>query len=135
MSEKEDILLTGIENGMIGVVLARMDTHPEEFWGDCEKWRFIYKDYFRDAMTETEKGMIFDKIKKIRREEFNQTVLNTLVPPEEEQDEEYSAFGSAPMKREGSSVNYKFTATDSMMAKQLGMSMTEYAKNKKGLGL
>ncbi len=116
MNEKEDILLTGISDGMIGVVLARMDTHPEEFWSNCDKWRFIYKDYFRDAMTETEKGMIFDKMKKIRREEFNQAVLDTLVPPSEEEQEERSAFGSAPMKRDGSKVAYD-------------------AKKRKGLGL
>jgi len=88
MSEKEkEVLLTGIEKGMIGVVLSRMDTHPEEFWANSDKWRFIYQDYFRDSMTETEKGMIFDKLKQVRREEFNQKVMQTLVPQEEEEEE------------------------------------------------
>jgi len=143
MSEKEEVLLTGIESGMIGVVLSRMDTHPEEFWGSSEKWRFIYQDYFRDAMTEAEKGMIFDKLKRVRREEFNQKVMQTLVPPEEEEEwtDIKTGFGSAPMKREGSAVKYSdaikttLKATDVQMAKQFGMSMTEYAKKKKGLGL
>ena len=98
--------------GAVGIVLARMDSHPEEFFFNCDKWKFIYKDYFRDAMSETEKGMIFDKIKKIRMSEFSGMVLTTLVEEKnEEEDEEKDAwstgaFGSAPIKREGSKVRY-----------------------------
>ena len=73
--------------GAVGIVLSRMDSHPEEFFADEDKWKFIYKDYFRDAMTETEKGMIFDKIKTIRRSEFSQAVLTTLVEQANEEDE------------------------------------------------
>ena len=83
--EEESVDLAGICGGGVGIVLARMDTHPEEFHADSDKWKFIYKDYFRDAMNETEKGMIFDKIKQIRKNEFNQMVLQTLVPPEEKE--------------------------------------------------
>ena len=98
--------------GAVGIVLARMDTHPEEFFANEDKWKFIYKDYFRDAMTETEKGMIFDKIKKIRMSEFSGMVLTTLVEeqerPEVDERDAWStgAFGSAPIKREGSSITY-----------------------------
>ena len=74
-----------IVGGGVGIVLARMESHPEEFHAECDKWKFIYKDYFRDAMSETEKGMIFDRIRDIRKQEFNQMVLQTLVPPEEEE--------------------------------------------------
>lgn len=102
MSEEKQI---DISNG-VNIVLARMDTHPEEFWGESEKWRFIYKEYFRDAMTEVQKGQIFEKIKQIRMEEFNHMVFQTLTQEEEEEEEENSPFGSALMKREGSSVKY-----------------------------
>ena len=67
----------------IDVVMERMTTHPEEFFAESDKWKFLYKDYFRDVMTESEKGMIFERIKKIRREELSQKILQTLVPPEE----------------------------------------------------
>jgi hypothetical protein len=67
----------------IDVVMERMTTHPEEFFAEADKWKFLYKDYFRDVMTESEKGMIFERIKKIRREELSQKILQTLVPPEE----------------------------------------------------
>ena len=104
MSEEKQI---DISNG-VNIVLARMDTHPEEFWGECEKWRFIYKEYFRDAMTEVQKGQIFEKIKQIRMEEFNNMVFRTLIEKEDEDEDEdeddddeedNSPFGSAPIKR------------------------------------
>jgi hypothetical protein len=111
---KEKDMSDEIVGGGVGIVLARMESHPEEFHAESDKWKFIYKDYFRDAMSETEKGMIFDKIRQIRKDEFNQMVLQTLVPPEvediteEEADWNRSrgAFGSAPIKREGSKVRY-----------------------------
>jgi len=100
--------------GGVGIVLARMDSHPEEFWMGEDKWKFIYQDYFRDSMNETEKGMIFDKLKKIRQEEFNQRVLATLVPPQEEEEEDSpsrfareTTLGRAQIKREGRGVTYK----------------------------
>lgn len=99
-----------IVGGGVGIVLARMDSHPEEFHAECDKWKFIYKDYFRDSMSETEKGMIFDRIKQIRKQEFNQMVLQTLVPVEEEdEEEEYDSprqFARAVAKRDGSKVRY-----------------------------
>lgn len=102
------------EVGGVDIVLARMDTHPEEFYGEEKKWAFIYKEYFRDVMTEIERGQLFEKLKKIRRQEFNERVMTTLVPAEEEQSEEddwadqqmQKTFGSAPMKAEGSTVRY-----------------------------
>ena len=100
--------------GGVDIVLARMDTHPEEFYGEEKKWAFIYKEYFRDVMTEIERGQLFEKLKKIRRQEFNERVMTTLVPPEEDCEEDdddnwaneqmSKTFGSAPVKREGSQV-------------------------------
>ena len=66
-------------NDGIAIVLQRMETHPEEFFGMEEKWKFIFKDYFRDSMTETEKGLMFDKMKKLRRAEFTTLVMKTMV--------------------------------------------------------
>ena len=107
MNDEEQVIC----GGAVGIVLARMDSHPEEFFFNCDKWKFIYKDYFRDAMSETEKGMIFDRIKKIRMSEFSGMVLTTLVEEKNEEDEyeherNNPAFGSAPIKREGSKVRY-----------------------------
>lgn len=73
-------------NSGVEIVLARMATHPEEFYGDSDKWKFIYKEYFRDAMTETEKGAIFDHIKEIRKEEFTLYVMKTMTQEERNED-------------------------------------------------
>ena len=83
-------------NKGVEIVLARMDSHPEEFYGDSEKWRFVYKDYFRDAMTEVEKGAIFDKLKQLRRQEFDEHVMQALVPVEEEK-EEFRGYKRMPL--------------------------------------
>jgi hypothetical protein len=89
-------------NSGVEIVLARMATHPEEFYGDSDKWKFIYKEYFRDAMTETEKGAIFDRIKEIRKEEFTLHVMKTMTTEEPKK----GVLGSASIKRENSKVGY-----------------------------
>ena len=71
--------LTELNDG-VAIVLARMETHPEEFFTTSnDKWKFIYQEYFRDAMTETEKGLIFDKLKQIRRTELTMRVMTVMT--------------------------------------------------------
>jgi hypothetical protein len=106
------------EASAIGIVLSRMETHPEEFYGEGKKWAFIYKDYFRDIMTENEKAALHTKLKEIRREELTQRVLETITADEQKDETEEESewrraggggggvFGSAPIKREGSKVKY-----------------------------
>lgn len=100
-------------NSGVEIVLARMGTHPEEFYGDSDKWKFIYKEYFRDAMTEQEKGVIFDRLKEIRKEEFTLAVMRTITADENTEEYEHErnnpAFGSAPVKRAGSTISYDST--------------------------
>jgi len=93
-------------NDGIAIVLARMETHPEEFYTTAtDKWKFIYSDYFKDAMSETEKGMIYDKIKEIRKAEFTARVMQTMTA--DIVDAKGKIFDEALMLREGSRVNYK----------------------------
>ena len=88
MSDKEQgVPLDGICDGAVGIVLKRMESHPDEFFSEVPKWKFIYTDYFREVMNEAEKGMIFDALKKLRKIEFSQKVLTTLVEKQEESDE------------------------------------------------
>jgi hypothetical protein len=99
------------EASAVGFVLARMETHPEEFYGEAKKWAFIYKEYFRDVMTENEKAALHTKLKEIRREELTQKVLETITEePEVEYkwmaDKDAGAFGAVPVKREGTTITY-----------------------------
>lgn len=63
----------------ITAVLARMDTNPAEFFGDAGKWGFIFKDRFREVLTEPEKGALHDKLKEVRRQEFDHMVMRTVL--------------------------------------------------------
>jgi hypothetical protein len=100
-------------NDGIAIVLARMESHPEEFYTTAtDKWKFIYSEYFKDAMTETEKGMIYDKIKEIRKAEFTAKVMLTMTADiTETEPRVYGSasvadFGFAPIAREGKKVVY-----------------------------
>ena len=99
-----------MSNG-VDLVLSRMETHPEEFYTSAnDKWKFIYSEYFRDAMTETEKGLIFDKIKEIRKAEFTAKVMVTLTAgmkmgKKNKSSEE--SFAEACLLPEGGSVGYR----------------------------
>lgn len=69
----------------VDALIERMELYPEEFFENGEKrsrWTFIYKDYFRDAMTEAEKGRIHEAVRKMRRLEFDATVLKELMKDE-----------------------------------------------------
>jgi len=98
-----------MSNG-VDLVLARMESHPEEFYTSAtDKWKFIYSEYFRDAMSETEKGLIFDKIKEIRKTEFTSKVMATLTEgmkmgKRNKSSEE--SFADAVALREGMAVEY-----------------------------
>lgn len=73
--------MTNYSSG-ITAVLARMDTNPAEFFGDAAKWGFIFKDRFREVLTEPEKGALHEKLKEVRRQEFDHMVMRTLLDNE-----------------------------------------------------
>jgi hypothetical protein len=66
----------------VDALIERMELYPEEFFENGEKrsrWTFMYKDYFRDSMTEAEKGRLHEAVRKMRRLEFDATVLKELM--------------------------------------------------------
>jgi len=141
MNEEKEVFTTGVD-----ALIGRMQTHPEEFFGDSGRWRFMYKEHFRDVMTESEKGRLHEALKVIRRMEFDSMVVKELMKDEREEQEELdlddeNPFRSAPIKREGATVKYdtskrhkfnrvQLTATDMEMAKKLNVPLHEYVKNK-----
>ena len=70
-------LSTGVKT-----LVARMETHPEEFFGEAPKWRFMFKDTFRDVMTEPEKGALHAALREVRRKEFDSLAVKTLLQDE-----------------------------------------------------
>ena len=74
----------------VDALIERMELYPEEFFESQDKrsrWAFMYKDYFRDALTESEKGRMHEAIRKMRRLEFDATVLKELMKEEIKEDE------------------------------------------------
>lgn len=68
---------TGVET-----LINRMETNPEEFFNEADKWRFIFKEKFREVLTEQEKGAIHEALKAVRRKEFDYNVIQTLLKDE-----------------------------------------------------
>lgn len=82
----------------VDVIIERMKQFPQEFFEfgpERGRWAFIYKDYFRDAMTESEKGRILEQLKVVRRIEFDALVLKELFKEKEPDQMEFDFSGHA----------------------------------------
>jgi hypothetical protein len=98
---------TGVET-----VIKRMETNPEEFFNEAHKWHFIFKEKFREVLTEPEKGALHEALKAVRRKEFDYSVVQTLLRDEmQDQMKEYaqgtitaSPYHTAIAKQEGAPV-------------------------------
>jgi len=76
-------------NEGVGIILARMETHPEEFFGLGEtnsKWRWIFSENLREVMSEPEKAALHSGMTKVRRLEITHKAIATIMPAEEEDD-------------------------------------------------
>ena len=80
---KEDDLNAGVQ-----IILARMKSHPEEFFDDGGSWRWIFKDTLREVMTETEKVAIHEQLKLVRRMEITAKAAATILKVDEQREEE-----------------------------------------------
>jgi hypothetical protein len=79
----------------ITTLVRRMESNPEEFFGDAPKWRFIFKENFREVLTEAEKGTLHTALLAVRRLEFDGLVVATLLIKDEEDDHRYIARAAA----------------------------------------
>lgn len=66
----------------VKTLVARMATNPEEFYGEAHKWRFVFRENFREVLTEPEKGAIHEALKEVRRKEFDVLVVKVLLEDE-----------------------------------------------------
>lgn len=101
-------------NDGVSIIIARMESHPEEFFGVSEsnnKWRWIFSENLREVMTEPEKAAIYEGMKNVRRLEITAKAVATLMPKDEEETTEKESYmkssaywGGATPKREGGRV-------------------------------
>ena len=99
----------------VRALLGRMESNPEEFYGDASKWSFMFAPNFRDVMTEPEKGALHEALKEVRRKEFDELVVRRMLRDSEEETMK-QVRSSSPMTRKqmttaiGSSLNDAFGA-------------------------
>lgn len=110
-----------ISNG-VKILLGRMASHPEDFYGDASQWRFMFSEKFRDVLTEPEKGMIHEALKELRRGEFNLLVLQAILRDEEEKKEaEEKEKAAEAMGARGRSLGQQSKQNYQAMNQQAGM--------------
>lgn len=78
-------------NEGVQIILNRMESNPEEFFGDQAKWRWIFGENLREVMTEPEKAAIHSAMVKVRRLEITAKAVATVMPQDEE--EEVKLYG------------------------------------------
>ena len=69
----------------VRALVGRMESNPEEFFDDAQKWRFMFGDKFREVMTEPEKGALHEALCEVRRKEFDERVMRRLLQEDMEE--------------------------------------------------
>ena len=103
-------------NEGVQIILNRMESNPEEFFGDVGKWRWMFSENLREVMTEPEKAAIHSAMVKVRRLEITAKAVATVMPQDEEEEQKdwgvslpsggratttHSTYGNAVPKPEG----------------------------------
>lgn len=118
----------------VDTLIERMKTHPEEFFEVGEKrgrWAFMYRDYFRDCLTESEKGRIHEALKTVRRLEFDAMVVKELLKEEQETEEMVKAAGLQPAPKKVLMNPSQIAASKSQMQQSFLKSQSNVALGKK----
>lgn len=95
----------------VRALVARMETNPQEFYGEAEKWRFMFSANFREVLTEPEKGALHEALKEVRRKEFDEKVVREILKDDMEEQLKVGVasgggFGLASAKGEGMRIGY-----------------------------
>ena len=116
----------------VRALVGRMESNPNEFYGEADKWRFMFSSNFRDVLTEPEKGALHEGLKEVRRKEFDEKVMRELLKDNMENQikEGYytspqigvgsggTGFGMAQIKAEGATVGYNNPTTSLVLGKE-----------------
>jgi hypothetical protein len=65
-------------NDGVKILLERMQTHPEEFHGDYNRWSDVINK-FEKFFSASERALINGALTNIRREEFTQVVMQEIL--------------------------------------------------------
>ena len=110
-------------NQGVEILLARMDSNPDEFvgmdWPRQSKWSWVMDDLrkrvapdadAREAkkdgyiplrfLTDIEVQALWDKLESLRADQFTKKVMETLLREEEEEEPDLMRYSAADMARE-----------------------------------
>ena len=65
-------------NDGVKILLERMQTHPEEFYGEQSRWSEVINK-FRKFFNTSERALINGALTNIRREEFTRIVMQEIL--------------------------------------------------------
>jgi hypothetical protein len=65
-------------NDGVKILLERMKTHPEEFYGSYNRWTEVI-ERFEKFFNASERALINGALTNIRRDEFTQIVMNEIL--------------------------------------------------------
>jgi hypothetical protein len=71
-------------NKGVEILLARMESHPEEFLRDKDRWEHLFNHY-KKYMAEEDKEAFWDKLCEVRTQEFTEKVMKTLFDDKKEE--------------------------------------------------
>ncbi len=72
-------------NDGIKILLARMESHPEEFLRNSRMWEGIFNDY-KKYLTEDDKKVFWDKLCEIRTQQFTEEVMRKLLDDKKQEE-------------------------------------------------
>lgn len=76
-------------NDGVKMVLERMKTHPEEFYGEESRWSYVMSRYEK-FFTQQEKNHLENAITELRRGEFTAKVMEKLLEEPVKLDSEFT---------------------------------------------
>jgi hypothetical protein len=89
----------------VRALVGRMESNPSEFYGEAEKWRFMFSANFRDVLTEPEKGALHEALKEVRRKEFDEKVMRELLKDNMENQIKEGYYTSPQISNGGTGFN------------------------------
>lgn len=92
-------------NKGVEILLARMESHPEEFLRDSDRWEHLFNHY-KKYMTEDDKQAFWDKLCEIRTQEFTERVIKQLLE-EKKEEKEYKLRSVQEIVEQGMSLAMK----------------------------
>jgi hypothetical protein len=132
-------------NKGLQILLERIKSNPEEFTPDIagrypEKWRNFLQQVearangevpkYLDFLSDAEIAELWHAMQEVRGDQFTRQVMDTLL-----RDGELSFTSDQGLGETQKNKIHRVKAIDIKLAKELGMTLSEYVKRKEELGI